>query len=46
MLPILQEWTDELLKKMPGGQVLEANDEFAKIEMKADQEKGVFPLKV
>jgi hypothetical protein len=31
---------------MPGGEVLEAGDEFSKISMKADQEKGIFPLKV
>jgi len=42
----LQEWTDELIKKMPGAKVLEASDEFTKIEMNADQEKGIFPLKV
>uniref|UniRef100_A0A7S3VPK0 Uncharacterized protein n=1 Tax=Dunaliella tertiolecta TaxID=3047 RepID=A0A7S3VPK0_DUNTE len=42
----LKEWTDELLKKMPGAQVLESSDEYAKIEMKADTEKGIFPLKI
>lgn len=34
------------MKCMPGAEVLEESEEFVKIVMKADQEKGVFPLKV
>mmetsp|Transcript_20001 Transcript_20001/g.34464 ORF Transcript_20001/g.34464 Transcript_20001/m.34464 type:complete len:182 (+) Transcript_20001:58-603(+) len=42
----LKEWSARLLEKMPGGEIVEENEEFCKLLMKADPEAGVFPLKI
>ncbi|KAL6756720.1 hypothetical protein V8C86DRAFT_2643538 [Haematococcus lacustris] len=42
----VKEWVEELMKYMPKSEIVEESEEIIKVLMKADQEAGVFPLKV
>jgi len=41
----VKEWATELMKHLPGSTIVDEGEEIIKLEMKADTDNNVFPLK-